>query len=84
MAEREQVIIVGGVAGVREQSDMARKSNTASGGRNSSAPKKRKAPTASKGTPRESLTKRLSDDPRFVESKESWKALVIVGAKPSV
>ena len=48
---------------------MARKSNTASGRRNSSAPKKRKAPTASKGTPRESLTKRLSDDPRFVESE---------------
>ena len=44
----------------------------------------RAARTASKGTPREGLTKRLSDNPRFVKSKESWKALIIVGAKPSV
>jgi len=44
----------------------------------------RAARTASKGTPREGLMKRLSDNPRFVKSKESWKALIIVGAKPSV
>ena len=57
---------------------MVRKSNTAS-----SATRRRSAPPASKETPRGGLMKRLSDDPRFVKAKGSWKALAIIGAKPS-
>jgi len=48
---------------------------TASDGRNSSAPK---------GMTHAELMKKLSANPRFVESKEPGKGFIILGAKASM
>jgi hypothetical protein len=61
---------------------MAQTPTTNSDEQNSSEPKSKTEPTASKETTRDIYTKLASQNPRFKEAPKSGKGFVIGGVKP--